>query len=160
MKNFLTVLLMMFLLTGTAVAAQVEVNRAELIQAALDAQKNSYAPYSKFNVGAAVLCDSGKIYTGTNVENAAYPAGLCAERTAIFHAIAEGEKQICAIAIVGGLNFTASDYCAPCGMCRQVMREFAVPKEFLIIMAKSPTYYVEKTLEELLPMSFGPDSLK
>ena len=149
----------MFLLTDTA-AAQVEVNRAELIQAALNAQKNSYAPYSKFNVGAAVLCDSGKIYTGTNVENASYPAGLCAERTAIFHAIAEGEKQICAIAIVGGLNFTANDYCAPCGMCRQVMREFAVPKEFLIIMAKSPTDYVEKTLEELLPMSFASDSLK
>lgn len=150
---------MMFLLTDT-VAAQVKVNRAELIQAALNAQKNSYAPYSKFNVGAAVLCDSGKIYTGTNVENASYPAGLCAERTAIFHAIAEGEKQICAIAIVGGLNFTANDYCAPCGMCRQVMREFAVPKEFLIIMAKSPTDYVEKNLEELLPMSFASDSLK
>ena len=150
---------MMFLLTDTA-AAQVKVNRAELIQAALNAQKNSYAPYSKFNVGAAVLCDSGKIYTGTNVENASYPAGLCAERTAIFHAIAEGEKQICAIAIVGGLNFTANDYCAPCGMCRQVMREFAVPKKFLIIMAKSPTDYVEKTLEELLPMSFASDSLK
>ena len=135
---------MMFLLTGTV----------------LDVQKNSYAPYSKFNVGAAVLCASGKIYTGTNVENASYAAGLCAERTAIFHAIAEGEKQICAIAIVGGLNFTASDYCAPCGMCRQVMREFANPENLLVIMAKSPTDYVEKTLEELLPMSFGPDSLK
>ena len=159
MKIFLTVLMMMFLLTGTA-TAQVQVNRAELIQAALDAQKNSYAPYSKFNVGAAVLCASGKIYTGTNVENASYPAGLCAERTAIFHAIASGERQICAIAIVGGLNFTASDYCAPCGMCRQVMREFAVPKDLLIIVAKSPNDYVEKTLEELLPMSFGPDSLK
>lgn len=161
MKNFLTVLLMMFLLTGIASAApKIEVNRAELIQAALNAQKNSYAPYSKFNVGAAVLCASGKIYTGTNVENASYPAGLCAERTAIFHAIAEGEKQICAVAIVGGLNFTASDYCAPCGMCRQVMREFANPENLLVIMAKSPTDYVEKTLEELLPMSFGPDSLK
>ena len=161
MKNFLTVLLMMFLLTGIASAApKIEVNRAELIQSALNAQKNSYAPYSKFNVGAAVLCASGKIYTGTNVENASYPAGLCAERTAIFHAIAEGEKQICAVAIVGGLNFTASDYCAPCGMCRQVMREFANPENLLVIMAKSPTDYVEKTLEELLPMSFGPDSLK
>ena len=159
MKIFLTVLMMMFLLTGTA-TAQVQVNRAELIQAALDAQKNSYAPYSKFNVGAAVLCASGKIYTGTNVENASYPAGLCAERNAIFHAIAEGERQICAVAIVGGLNFTASDYCAPCGICRQVMREFAAPKNLLVIMAKSPTDYVEKTLEELLPMSFGSDSLK
>ena len=113
MKNFLTVLLMMFLLTST-VAAQVEINRAELIQTALNAQKNSYAPYSKFNVGAAVLCASGKIYTGTNVEDASYRAGICAERNAIFHAIAEGERQICAVAIVGGLNFTASDYCAPC----------------------------------------------
>ena len=159
MKIFLTVLMMMFLLTGTA-TAQVQVNRAELIQAALDAQKNSYAPYSKFNVGAAVLCASGKIYTGTNVENASYSAGLCAERNAIFHAIAESERQICAVAIVGGLNFTASDYCAPCGICRQVMREFAVPKNLLVIMAKSPTDYVEKTLEELLPMSFGSDSLK
>lgn len=161
MKNFLTVLLTIFILTGVAAAApKVEVNRAELIQAALNAQKNSYAPYSKFNVGAAVLCASGKIYTGTNVEDASYRAGICAERNAIFHAIAEGERQICAVAIVGGLNFTTSDYCAPCGVCRQGMREFAVPKNLLIIMAKSPIDYVEKTLEELLPMSFGPDSLK
>lgn len=135
-------------------------NRAELIRHALNVQKNSYAPYSEFNVAAAVLCSSGKIYTGVNVENASYPAGLCAERTAIFHAIAEGEREICAIAIVGGKNCVITDYCAPCGMCRQVMREFAEPKKFLIIMAKTPTDYIERTLEELLPLSFGPDSIK
>ena len=95
-----------------------------------------------------------------NVEDASYNANVCAERNAIFHAIASGEKQICAVAIVGGLNFTASDYCAPCGVCRQCMREFSNPKKLLIIMAKTPTDYVEKTFEELLPMSFGPESLK
>ena len=131
-----------------------------LVDAAQQAREHSYSPYSKFKVGAAVLTKNGEIFTGTNIENASYPAGLCAERTAIFHAIASGEKQICAVAIVGGLNFTASDYCAPCGMCRQVMHEFANPENLLVIMAKSPTDYVEKTLEELLPMSFGSDSLK
>lgn len=158
-KIFLTVVLILFSLTG-AVTAEPKVDHAELIQCALEAQKNSYAPYSNFNVGAAVLCASGKIYTGANVENASYPAGNCAEHTAISHAIASGERKICAIAIVGGTNFTASEYCAPCGICRQVMREFAEPKKFLIIMAKSPTDYVEKKLEELLPMSFDPDNLK
>ena len=160
MKIFSIAILAAFLFMTNVASAEVEINRAELIQRALDVQKNSYAAYSNFNVAAAVLCSSGKIYTGVNVEDASYRAGICAERNAIFHAIAEGERQICAIAIVGGLNFTASDYCAPCGVCRQGMREFAVPKELLIIMAKSPTDYVEKTLEELLPMSFGPDSLQ
>ena len=147
------------LMTNIA-SAEVEVNRAELIQRALDVQKNSYAPYSNFNVAAAVLCSSGKIYTGVNVEDASYRAGICAERNAIFHAAAEGERHILAIAIVGGANGVVTDYCPPCGVCRQGMREFANPKELLIIMAKSPTDYVEKTLEELLPMSFGPENLK
>ena len=160
MKIFLASVFAAFFFLSNVASAEVQVNRGELIQRALDVQKNSYAPYSKFNVAAAVLCSSGKIYTGVNVEDASYRAGICAERNAIFHAIAEGERQILAIAIVGGLNFTVSDYCAPCGVCRQGMREFANPKKFLIIMAKSPTDYVEKTLEELLPMSFGPDSLK
>ena len=140
--------------------AEIEIDRGKLIRRALDAQKNSYAPYSNFNVAAAVLCSSGKIYTGVNVENASYPAGICAERNAIFHAAAEGERQIIAIAIVGGVNGVNTDYCPPCGICRQVMREFANPDKLLIIMAKSPTDYVEKTLEELLPMSFGSDHLK
>ena len=159
MKIFSMAILATFLFMTNVASAEVEINRKELIQRALDVQKNSYAPYSNFNVAAAVLCSSGKIYTGVNVENASYPAGNCAEHTAISHAVAEGERQICAIAIVGGANGVNTDYCPPCGICRQVMREFADPKKFLIIMAKSPTDYIEKTLEELLPMSFGPDNL-
>lgn len=125
MKIFLTSILAAFLLLTNVASAEVEINRGELIQHALDAQKNSYAPYSKFNVAAAILCSSGKIYTGVNVEDASYRAGICAERNAIFHAIAEGERQILAIAIVGGANGIVTDYCPPCGVCRQGMREFA-----------------------------------
>ena len=160
MKKFFLSVLAVFLLMTNVASAEVKINRAELIQRALDVQKNSYAAYSNFNVAAAVLCSSGKIYTGVNVEDASYRAGICAERNAIFHAIAEGERQICAVAIVGGANGVITDYCPPCGVCRQAMREFANPKNLLIIMAKSPTDYVEKTLEELLPMSFGPDNLQ
>ena len=160
MKIFFATILAAFLFMTNIASAEVEVNRAELIQCALDAQKNSYAPYSHFNVGAAVLCSSGKIYTGVNVENADYTSGICAIQNAIFHAAAEGERQICAVVAVGGLNGVITDYCPQSGRCRQVMREFANPKELLIIMAKSPTDYIEKTLEELLPMSFGPDNLE
>lgn len=134
-------------------------DRTALIQAAIDNQKRSYAPYSHFNVSAAALMDSGKVYLGVNVENASYPAGICAERNAIFHAIEEGERKIAAIAIVGGPEYTIRDYCAPCGICRQVMREFCDPKEMKVILAKSVTDYKELTLEELLPLSFGPDDL-
>ena len=130
------------------------------IQAALDSLKNSYAPYSKFNVAAAVLCASGKVYTGVNVENASYPAGICAERNAIFHAAACGERKITAIAIVGGKDGVVDGYCAPCGVCRQVMREFADPKELTVIVAKSADDYKEFTLAQLLPESFGPEFLK
>ena len=134
-------------------------DRAALIQAAIDNQKRSYAPYSHFNVSAAALMGSGKTYLGVNVENASYPAGICAERNAIFHAVEEGERKIVAIAIVGGPEYTIRDYCAPCGICRQVMREFCDPKEMKVILAKSVTDYKELTLEELLPLSFGPDDL-
>ena len=89
-------------------------NRFELIKSAIDSLDRSYAPYSHFNVAAAVLASSGKIYTGVNVENASYPAGICAERNAIFHAVACGEREITAIAIVGGLNGQITDYCPPC----------------------------------------------
>ncbi len=143
---------------GSAPAADFD--RASLIQIAIDNQKNSYAPYSHYNVSAAVLMDSGEIYTGVNVENASYPAGICAERNAIIHAIGMGEKAIVAIAIVGGPNYEIHDYCAPCGICRQVMREFCVPSEMKVIFAKSVDDYKEMTLEELLPESFGPDALE
>lgn len=144
---------------GTLTSNQADFDRAALIQAAIDNQKRSYAPYSHFNVSAAALMGSGKTYLGVNVENASYPAGICAERNAIFHAVEEGERKIVAIAIVGGPEYTIRDYCAPCGICRQVMREFCDPKEMKVILAKSVTDYKELTLEELLPLSFGPDDL-
>ena len=131
----------------------------KLITMAIENQKNSYAPYSKFNVSAALLTSSGNIYTGVNVENSSYPAGCCAETNAINTAINCGEKQIEMIAIVGGLNYTIKDYCAPCGVCRQVMREFANPNKMHVILAKTPTDYKCFTLEDLLSMSFGPEDL-
>ena len=134
-------------------------NRA-LIRAALEAEPLAYAPYSEFCVAAAVLCGSGKIYSGVNVENASYPAGFCAEQNAITTAVASGERKILAIAIVGGSRGENRDYCAPCGICRQVMREFSDPAELRVIMARSETDYRVMTLEQLLPLSFGPESLK
>ena len=131
----------------------------ELIEAADKARDNSYAPYSRYRVGAALYAaaDSGEdmIITGCNVENASYPAGNCAERTAVFKAVSDGYNNFKAIAIVGGND----SYTSPCGICRQVLREFVAPDEFYVIMAKSKTDYVIKTLEELLPMSFGPENL-
>lgn len=135
-------------------------DRKNLIKTAIENQQNSYAPYSNFNVSAAVLAASGKIYTGVNVENASYPAGICAERNAIFHAVSCGEKEISAIAIVGGKNYTIDDYCYPCGICRQVMREFCAPEHMRVIVAKTIDDYKELSLAELLPLSFGPESLK
>ena len=135
-------------------------DRAQLIQLAIDNQKYSYAPYSGYNVSAAVLMDSGIVYLGANVENASYPAGGCAETNAIRHAVNCGERTIIAIAIVGGLNYEVRDYCAPCGICRQIMREFCNPAEMKVIFAKSTTDYKEMTLEELLPESFGPEALE
>lgn len=137
-----------------------ELDRGELIRQALEVQKNAYAPYSEYYVGAAVLADSGKVYTGVNVENAVYPAGICAERNAIFHAAACGERKITAIAIVAGMHGENSGYPSPCGICRQVMREFSDPKEIKVLLARTPEDYREMTLEELLPVSFGPEYLK
>ena len=134
-------------------------DRVALIEMAIANQKNSYAPYSGYNVSAAVLAESGKVFLGVNVENAAYPAGVCAEHNAIDFAVMNGERKIIAVAIVGGSNFTSTDYCAPCGICRQVMREFSNPEELRVIFAISPTDYKEMSLEELLPESFGPSNL-
>ncbi|MCR5175391.1 MAG: cytidine deaminase [Anaerovibrio sp.] len=136
-------------------------SREELITAALENIGHSYAPYSGFNVSAAVLMSNGKIYTGANIENAAYSATVCAERCAIFKAVSEDrEAKIIAIAIVGGRDCKTDEYCPPCGVCRQVMREFAVPDTMKIILAKTVEDYIETTLEALLPMSFGPDHLR
>lgn len=130
----------------------------DLIEIATGMMKRSYAPYSHFHVGAALLTKSGKVYTGCNIENAAYPATVCAERTAIFKAVSEGETKFESIAIVGGVNGLVKDYCAPCGVCRQVMREFC-EAEFRIILTDSSGLIKECTLEELLPLSFGPENV-
>ncbi len=140
-------------------AADAEAIRRKLIRRAITQLKASYAPYSGFHVSAALLAESGKIYTGVNVENASFPAGICAERNAVFHAIACGEKRFRAIAIVGGPHGEIRDYCTPCGICRQVLREFCDPGEMTVLLAKSVNDYREMTLEDLLPESFGPESL-
>lgn len=125
----------------------------ELIKRAMEAQKNAYVPYSNFHVGAALLTKDGKIYTGCNIESASYTPTICAERTAIFKAVSEGDKEIEAIAVVGDSDFTF-----PCGVCRQVIREFG--KDIKVIIANSQEEYKILTLDELLPNSFGPEDLK
>ena len=115
----------------------------------------SYAPCSHFHVGAALLTKDGKIYTGCNIENAAYGPSNCAERTAFFKAVSEGILKFDAIMVVGGPNGKIKDYCPPCGVCRQVMMEFCNPDEFKIFLAKSKDDIVEYTLKELLPLGFG-----
>ena len=132
----------------------------ELVAFALEARESAYAPYSHFKVGAALLGKNGVVYKGCNVENASYPATNCAERTAIFSAVAAGQKEFDAIAIVGGSESAEQlEFCAPCGVCRQVMREFCIPEQFEIILAKNKTDYKVFILEALLPMSFGPENL-
>ena len=130
----------------------------ELGVKALAGLKNSYAPYSHFHVSAVLLCADGKAYTGNNIENAAYTPSVCAERCAFFKAVSEGERDFTAIALCGGLNGIVKDYCAPCGVCRQVMREFCRP-DFKIIMVKSEEEWKEYILEQLLPEGFGPENL-
>lgn len=127
---------------------------SELIALALEARRKSYSPYSGFAVGAALLCVNGKVFTGCNIENSGYSATNCAERTAFFKAVSEGEREFAKIAVVGGNAENApQNYCSPCGICRQVMREFCEP-DFEIIIAKNESDYKSVTLEELLPMSF------
>ena len=130
-----------------------------LIEKAIEKLPNSYAPYSRYNVAAAALFDSGKIYTGVNVESASLGMTICAERNAIFHAIAEGERRLLAVAIVGGTDGERREYCVPCGACRQVMRDFGDKDKMIVLSAKTPEDYLENTLDELLPFSFGPESL-
>ena len=133
---------------------KTELPFSEMIEKAIAMLKYSYAPYSNFFVGATLLCSDGKIYTGCNIENAAFGPSNCAERTAFFKAVSEGEKSFAAIAIVGGSKGKIESYCAPCGVCRQVMAEFC-SGDFKIITAKSADDYKIQTLAELLPNSFG-----
>ena len=125
----------------------------ELIAMAAEARKMAYAPYSGFCVGAALLGKSGKVYTGCNVENAAYTPTNCAERTAVFKAVSEGEREFSAIAIVGGKGENTAEFCAPCGVCRQVLSEFC--DENLTLVLGTPENYKEYTLAEVFPYSFG-----
>ena len=133
----------------------------ELIQAAIEARKKAYAPYSGYMVGAAVLTADLRIYTGCNIENAAYMPTICGERTAISKAVSEGARKLLAVAIVGSpKGDEISQFAYPCGVCRQVMREFSNPDECMIIVAKSREEYRTYTLDQLLPESFGPENLQ
>ena len=131
----------------------MEINIKELIEKSFEAQNRSYAPYSNFHVGASLLGKSGKLYLGANIENASYGATICAERVAMCKAISEGEKDFVAICITCSNKTEAF----PCGICRQFMREFS--PNMSIIIATSLDSYNVYTLEEMLPHSFGPESL-
>ena len=131
----------------------------KLIDTAIEQLKFSYTPYSNFKVGAALLTKSGKIYTGCTIENASYTPTNCAERTAFFKAVSEGVRDFQAICIVGGKDGNLTEYTAPCGVCRQVMMEFCNPKTFQIILAVDKERYEIYTLEELMPLGFGPLNL-
>lgn len=135
------------------------VSREELIRHAIAAMAKAYVPYSGFRVGAALLTEDGRIYEGCNIENAAYTPTNCAERTAFFKAVSEGERRFAAICIVGGKDGVLTGYTAPCGVCRQVMMEFCDPETFRIILAIDENTWKEYTLKELLPMGFGPENL-
>ncbi len=133
-------------------------DKITLFQCACEAVKNSYAPYSNYNVGAALLTKSGKIYKGCNIENASYSVTNCAERTALFSAIAQGEKDFSAIMVVGGKNGVITDYAMPCGVCRQALAEFC-DADFKVYVGISETDIKEFTLAEILPHSFNKSKL-
>lgn len=135
--------------------------RKELLDRAFRAQKKAYAPYSGFRVGAALLTADNRIYEGCNIENASYGASNCAERTAFFRAVYKGERNFSAIAIVGKPDSAEKfEYCAPCGICRQVMSEFCIPETFEILLAKSEDEFQIYTLSQLLPLGFTGKALQ
>lgn len=134
-------------------------NNNELYSLAVKAMEKSYSPYSSCKVGAALLTEDGKVYTGTNIENAAFSPTVCAERVAFFKAISEGEKKFLKIAVAGGKNGEINGIFAPCGVCRQVMREFC-HDDFTLILGKSATEFDVCTLKDLLPLSFSPKDVK
>ena len=133
----------------------------KLIQAALEARIFSYSPYSGFAVGAALLCEDGSVYTGCNIENAAFTPTNCAERTAFFKAVSEGKRRFKAVAIVGGpAEKEPETLCSPCGVCRQVMMEFCCPQDILVILGRADLSFEEYRLCELLPLGFAGDGVK
>lgn len=138
----------------------MEFDKKALIEAAFKARENAYTPYSHFKVGAALLAEDGRVFGGCNIENAAYTPSNCAERTAVFKAVSEGERKFTAIAIVAGKEGTNGDLpvTGPCGVCRQVLYEFG-GKELVVILAKNKNDFIEVKLGDLLPYGFGPDDL-
>ena len=131
----------------------------ELLQLAIDAMNYSYSPYSDCKVGAALLCKNGRVFTGTNIENAAFGPTVCAERVAIFKAVSEGEKEFSKIAVVGGKGGVINGIFAPCGVCRQVLREFC-NDDFEILLGETEDSFKKVTLKDLLPLSFSPENVK
>lgn len=134
----------------------MDINITNLIKQAYGAKNYSYAPYSNFHVGAALLCADGTVYTGCNIENAAYTPTNCAERTAVFKAVSDGRRDFCALAVVGDMQ----KYLAPCGVCRQVLSEFCSADSFLIILAKNEQDYRVLHLKDLFPFAFSPKDLE
>ncbi|MCK9176113.1 MAG: cytidine deaminase [Clostridiales bacterium] len=137
--------------------------KADLVKKAFDARNGSYSPYSRFQVGAALLTSGGEIFLGANIENASYGATICAERTAAVKAASSGKREFIAIAVVGSQEGSTNDemaYAYPCGICRQFLREFLPPSgDIVILVAKTPDQFLETTLNALLPHSFGPSDL-
>ena len=131
----------------------------ELVSSAIKASRNSYSPYSKFKVGAALLCADGSVFLGCNIENSSYSATNCAERVAIQSAIAEGKREFTAIAIAGGRESVGEEITPPCGICRQVMAEFCNTDEFIVLLAKNDSFD-EYLLKDLLPLTFSKENLK
>ncbi|MQS76052.1 cytidine deaminase [Lactobacillus halodurans] len=129
-------------------------NEKQLFEIASKAMENAYTPYSNYKVGAAILCDDGKIYSGVNVENASFGLTNCAERTAIFKAVSEGAKKVLAIAIVNQTKVMSK----PCGACRQVMSEFMGPED-VVFLANSQNEYKEFTFKEILPLAFSDEDM-
>lgn len=134
-------------------------DKKELVKEALAAREFAYTPYSKFNVGAALLCKNGRVFLGCNIESASYTPTNCAERTAFFKAVSEGEREFSAIAIVGGpAGAPPADFCYPCGVCRQVMAEFC-GRDFKVYIAKSESEIREYSLDEIIPFAFTQEDL-
>ena len=131
----------------------------KLFDAACEARRKAYTPYSHFKVGAALLAKNGEIYTGCNIENAAFTPTNCAERTAVFKAVSDGIRSFSAICIVGALEDRPLEYCGPCGVCRQVLREFCDPDTFQVLLGREDGRLRIYTLSELLPQGFGPADL-
>ena len=131
----------------------------ELLRLAVEAMGRAYVPYSGYQVGAALLCADGTVYQGCNIENASYTPTICAERNAFFKAVYDGKREFSAIAVVGGKNGVISGIFPPCGVCRQVMREFCAG-DFLIYLQGPDGTVKTMTLAELLPQSFGPENVR